>query len=117
MKEKPKWTRIIYIIGIIALIIGLVDPLEGSIVIAGGSILLALSTFVTRDRHRKIFLLSMILIVNGVGSLFYLSSLGGFGDEAEISWWWRVIILPYPLGWLTAVILLIVRAIKGLKTK
>ena len=33
MKEKAKWTRIIYIIGVIALIIGAIDPLEGSVII------------------------------------------------------------------------------------
>ena len=43
MKNKAKWTRIIYIIGVIALIIGAIDPLEGSVVIIAGSALLALS--------------------------------------------------------------------------
>jgi multisubunit Na+/H+ antiporter MnhB subunit len=112
MKEKTKWTRIIYIIGVIALIIGALDPMEGSVVIASGSALVALSTYLTHDRQRKIFLLSLIMILIGVFFLFYLSSLGGFGGTATLSWWWGTLILPYPIGWLISIVILIIRAVK-----
>ena len=112
MKEKIKWTRIIFIMGVIALIIGAIDPLEGSIVIAAGSGFLALSTYLTNDRHRKIFLVSLIMIIIGVSFLFYLSSLGGFGGTATLSWWWGTLILPYPIGWLISIVILIIRAVK-----
>jgi hypothetical protein len=112
MKKKTKWTRVIYIIGVIALIIGVIDPLEGSVVICAGSALIALSTFLTRDRHWKIFLLSFIMIVIGVFFLFYLSSLGGFGGTSKLSWWWGLLILPYVIGWLASIITLITRAVK-----
>lgn len=112
---KTKWTRVIYIIGVIALIIGILDPLEGSAVIAAGSALVALSTFLTHDRHRKIFLVSSIMIVIGVFFMFYFSSLGGFGGKSTLSWWWGTLILPYPIGWLTSIIILIVRAVKRKK--
>jgi hypothetical protein len=112
MKKKIKWTRVIYIIGVIALIIGVLDPLEGSVVITSGSALIALSTLITRDRHWKIFLLSFIMILTGVFFLFYLSSLGGFGGTSKLSWWWGSLILPYVLGWLASIITLITRAVK-----
>jgi len=117
--KKIKWPRVIYIIGIVALIIGVIDPLEGSIVIAAGSVLITLATYLTHDRHRKLFLLSMILIAIGVSFLFYLSSLGGFGGDSKLSWWWGLLILPYPIGWIMAIVLLIVRLTKGqnLKTR
>lgn len=115
MKEKAKWTSVIYVIGIIALAIGILDPLEGSVVIAVGSILLALSAFLTHDRYWKIFMASLILIVIGVFFLFYLSSLGGFGGKSTLSWWWGMLILPYPIGWLIAIILIIVKAVKKKK--
>jgi len=114
MKEKTKWTRVIYIIGVIALIIGVLDPLEGSIVIASGSALVAFSTYLTHDRHWKTFLLSLIMIAVGVFFLFYLSSLGGVGGN-RLSWWWGTLVLPYPLGWLIAIVLLIVRSVKRKK--
>ena len=112
MKEKTKWTRIIYIIGVVALIIGAIDPLEGSVLIVAGSVLLALSTYLTRDRHWKYFMILTAAIIVGVIFLFYLSSLGGFGGKSDLSWWWCLLILPYPIGWLTSIILLISRARK-----
>lgn len=110
MKEKPKWVRIIYTIGVIALLIGVFDPLEGSVVIAAGSAFIALSTYQTKDWHWRIFLTSLIMIVIGVFFLFYFSSLGGFGGKSTLSWWWGTLILPYPLGWLMSIITLIIRA-------
>ena len=112
MKNKIKWTRVVYTLGVIALIIGALDPLEGSVVIASGSALIALSAYLTHDRHRKIFLLSLIMILIGVFFLFYLSSLGGFGGTATLSWWWGTLILPYPIGWLISIVILIIRAVK-----
>lgn len=112
MKEKTNWIRVLYIAGIVGLIIGAIDPLEGSVVITAGSALLALSTYLSRDRHWKYFLLSLILILIGVFFMFYFSSLGGFGGKSTLSWWWGILILPYPIGWLIAIILLITRAVK-----
>lgn len=115
MKEKKKWMRIIHILGVILLIAGAVDPLEGSIVIATGILLITLSAFKTRDRHRKLFLGSGIMIAAGVFFMFYFSSLGGFGSETGLSWWWSLFILPYPAGWLISVSALIFRLIQKRK--
>lgn len=112
MNEKTKWTRVIYLIGVIGLIIGALDPLEGSALIAAGSALIALSTYLTHDRHRKIFLVSLIMIIIGVFFIFYLSSLGGIGGSSKLSWWWGILVLPYPIGWLMSIIILIIRAAK-----
>ena len=112
MKEKSKWIKIIYIIGIILLIIGAIDPMEGSIVILVGSTLIALSTYLTQERHWKLFLTTMIMIVIGVCFLFYFSSLGGWGGNSKISWWWVLLVIPYPVGWLLTIIVLIFRIIK-----
>lgn len=112
MKEKPKWVSIIYTIGVATLLIGIVDPLEGSVLIAVGSAFIVLSTYQTKDRHWRIFLTSLIMIVIGIFFLFYFSSLGGFGGKSTLSWWWGTLILPYPVGWLMSIITLIVRATK-----
>jgi hypothetical protein len=115
MKQSIKWTKVIFIIGAIAIILGIIDPMEGSIVIATGSFFIAFSTFVSRDHYRKIFLVSAIMIIVGVLSMFYVSSLGGF--DPKHAWWWDVLILPYPLGWLISVITLIVMAVKNLSAQ
>jgi hypothetical protein len=115
MKDKIKLARVVYIIGVIALIIGSLDPMEGSVVIASGSALIALSAYFTHDRHFKIFLFSFLMILIGVFFLFYLSSLGGFGGTSKLSWWWGTLILPYPVGWLISIVTLIIRAVKNKK--
>jgi hypothetical protein len=112
MKKKTTWTRLVFILGVIALIIGVIDPLEGSVIIVAGSVLIAVAAYFKMDRHYKIFILTSLLIVFGVCFMFYLSSLGGFGGTSKLSWWWGLLILPYPIGWLIAVILLIIRAFK-----
>jgi hypothetical protein len=110
--KKINWTRVIFIVGVVALIAGAIDPLEGSVIIVAGSALIALSTYLARGRYWKIFLASFIMIVIGVTFMFYLSSLGGFGGESTLSWGWATLMIPYPIGWIMAIITLIVKAVK-----
>lgn len=116
MEKKLTLKRLMYILGVIAFIIGALDPLEGSVLIFAGSVFIALSTYLQKDKHWKLFLTIAILISFGVFFLFYLSSLGGFGGTSELSWWWGLLIIPYPIGWLFGIVLLITRAIKNKKT-
>lgn len=109
MKEKTKLTRTLYTVGVVAMIVGAIDPLEGSALILAGNLLLVISLFMTADRHKMHFLISLIMIAIGVFFLFYLSSLGGFGGTSELSWWWGTLILPYPVAWIFAMVMLIVR--------
>lgn len=110
MAERSKRMRIIYIIGVVALIAGALDPMEGSVVIAVGSILLAWASVAAHDRYRTVFTASAIMIFVGVFSLWFASSLGGFDIKNE--WWWLMAILPYPLGWFAAIVTLIVKAVR-----
>lgn len=112
MEKRISWISVLYRIGVFALILGAIDPLEGSVIIAAGSILVAWTTYKTRDRQWKIFLFTTIMMVVGIIFMFYFSSLGGFGGKSTLSWWWSGLILPYPIGWLTAIVLLIIRAVK-----
>ena len=112
MKEKTNWKKVAFITGAVFLIAGAFDPLEGSVVILTGCALIALSTWLTKDRHYKLFLTGFILIITGVCFLFYFSALGGFGGSSSLSWCWGLLIVPYPAGWLLSVILLIIRAVK-----
>lgn len=112
MEKKTNWFRILYITGVVAFLIGTLDPMEGSLLIAPASALIAFAAYRTLDKHWKLFFASMLLIVFGVSYLFYISSLGGFGGPDGRSWWWGVPILPYPIGWLMIVVLLITRGIR-----
>ncbi|MDX9811251.1 MAG: hypothetical protein RBU28_02610 [Bacteroidales bacterium] len=112
MLKKDRISRIMYITGVVALIAGALDPLEGSVIILAGSSLLTIATNLTRDRHRNIFLIAFLMIAAGVLLMFWLSSRGGIGGTASLSWWWGLLVIPYPVGWLITVILLIIRTIK-----
>jgi len=110
LEHKTKLIRILFIVGACALILGAIDPMEGSLAIAAGVILIASCTMLWKDSYRNIFLASAIMILIGVFSLWFVSALGGFDPKRE--WWWTAFIIPYPIGWLIAVVTLVVRLIK-----
>lgn len=110
--KKYDWKKIAYILGIVLFLVGTLDPMEGSVLIVVGSIILTFITKRNNDNHWKWFRLNAILITFGVIFLFYLSSLGGFGGASTLSWWWGLLILPYPIGWLLQVVLLLLRAFR-----
>jgi len=115
VEKQIKLNKILNIIGIVAIVIGSIDPLEGSILILPGIILLTFSSFLINDTQKKLFLAISIMILFGVFFMFYFSSLGGFGGSSKLSWWWGLLILPYPIGWLTLIVVLISRAVKNRK--
>ena len=115
IKEKTNWKKFAFITGAVLLIAGAFDPLEGSVIIAAGSILVTVSTNLSNDKHHFLFLTSMIMILFGVYFMFYFSLLGGFGGKSSLLKWWGLLIVPYPAGWLLSIVLFIIRAIKKQK--
>lgn len=112
MEQNIKLIRTAYKVGVVAFIIGAIDPLEGSVLILAGSLIIAVTAYLLKDRHWKIFTALLAMIIFGVFFLFYLSSLGGFGGTSELSWWYGALILPYPIAWLIGIGLLIYRIFK-----
>jgi phosphotransferase system glucose/maltose/N-acetylglucosamine-specific IIC component len=104
MKNSLNWPKILLITGFIAMLIGIIDPLEGSVVILAGSFLLAISAFLGKSKHSLIIYLSFALIAVGVGLLFGLSAMGGVGDNTGRSNWWLLVVLPYPVGWILGIV-------------
>lgn len=101
MNTRNLWSRILIIAGSIAMVIGAIDPMEGSVVILPGSGLVALGTFLGSSERRLIAYRAwvFVLIVIGVGALWGFSMVGGFGGHSGRSMWWGVLILPYLIGW------------------
>ena len=112
MESKFNWKKWLHILGVILFIAGTLDPLEGSVIIAAGSILLASVACYFKKPYWSWFLANAIGISIGVFFLFFFSNLGGFGGKSTLSWWWGTLILPYPIGWLFNIILLIKLASK-----
>lgn len=104
-------------VGGIAMLVGAADPLEGSLVILPGSGLVALGTFLS-DVGRKVivdWLLIFASIAVGVGALWGLSMLGGFGGHSGRSGWWGLLILPYPIGWVMGISSLLFRFVRSVR--
>jgi hypothetical protein len=104
MKKGLNWPKILLIIGFIAMLIGMIDPLEGSVVILAGSCILAISAFLSKSKRSLILYLSFGLTAVGVGLLFGISAFGGVGGDTGRSYWWLLVVLPYPVGWILGIL-------------
>jgi hypothetical protein len=96
------WSRILKVVGGIAMLLGTLDPMEGSLLILSGSGLVALGIYLGGKGRRPVlyWTLAFGLMAVGVAAMFALSAVGGIGGRSGLSMWWGVLILPYPAGWL-----------------
>ena len=117
MNTRRPWSRILVIAGGIVMLVGPLDPLEGSVVILAGSGLVTLGMFLGNTERSLLnyWIWISLLIAVGVGALFGLSAIGGFGGTSGRSMWWGVPILPYPVGWIMGIVSLATRLIKSLR--
>ena len=98
--NRRVWSRVLLVIGLLGMLLGAVDPLEGCVIILAGSALLALAAFLGASRYRLLLCGSFLLVAAGAGTLIVHSQLGGFGSSSGRSNWWWLSILPYPVGWI-----------------
>ena len=98
MPARWCWSRILAVVGLLAILLGALDPLEGSVLILPGAGLLALAAWLGSSRYRKLLYWSFALVTIGVGVLWTLSAAGGFGGSTGRSLWWGLLLLPYPLS-------------------
>ena len=106
MTAHNRWADVLVTGGFIALLVGAIDPLEGSLLILPGSGLVALGTFLGRGerRHKLYRLWVFVLITVGVAALWGLSAAGGFGGTSGLSIWWGLLVLPYLVGWVMGIL-------------
>ena len=101
MNTVNPWSRFLLISGYIVMLVGAIDPMEGSLLILPGSGLVALGTYFSDEEH-SIFIYRLwvfFLILIGVAALFGFSLLGGIGSTTAYSMWWGLLMVPYPIGW------------------
>lgn len=91
---------------------GVLDPLEGSLSVVAGTGVAAVGAWLEGGAHRRVIYWSFALVLIGVGALWSLSALGGFGGNSGRSNWWGLTIVPYPVGWLLG----LVGAVRELRT-
>jgi hypothetical protein len=86
------------------LLVGALDPMEGSVLIAAGAVLAAWLGVGTSSRSRTLLLWGAGLTVVGVAALFGFSALGGIGGDSGRSNWWALTFVPYPVGWIASLV-------------
>jgi hypothetical protein len=113
------WSRILKVVGGLAMLLGTIDPMEGSLLILPGSGLVALGMYLGGKDHKTVLYWTwvFILIAVGVGALFGLSAVGGIGGRSGHSMWWGVLMLPYPAGWLMALLGAVISSLRFFKAK
>ena len=119
MDSRMLWSRILKVVGGVAMLVGTLDPMEGSVLILPGSGLVALGMYLGGKNRKTVLYWTwvFILIAVGVGAMFALSAVGGIGGKSGHSMWWGVSILPYPLGWLMALLGAVISSLRFFKAK
>jgi purine-cytosine permease-like protein len=117
MNSRSLWSRVLVIIGSIAMLAGALDPLEVFLAILIGSGLVALGTFFGQAGRQMLvyWIITFSLITFGVVAMFVLSAVGGIGGTSGHSLWWGVLVLPYPVGWVMGIVSLLVRLVRNIR--
>ena len=101
-RKRLSWFLIL--IGLIAMFVGAIDPLEGSVIILPGSPLVPLGALAGKVPRRKLIYWAFGLTAFGIATMFVMSAAGGVGGNSGHSRWWLLLFLPYPIGWIIEVI-------------
>ena len=96
--------RGLIIVGLAAMVLAALDPLEASIAVVVGGALVALGARMRASRHEVYLYVCVAMLVVGVAALWILSAFGGFGGTSGRSYAWGLLTVPYPIGWLAGLI-------------
>lgn len=102
--SRTVWSRILIGAGLLGMVVGALDPMEGSLVILPATGVTALGALLAQSRQRLRLYAAFVMVAVGVGALFGLSAYGGLGGQSGHSMWWGLLILPYPLGWILGLV-------------
>jgi hypothetical protein len=104
LHRPARWSRPLAVIGLLALFLGVLDPLEGSIVILVGAAVVVVAALLRHSHHGRLVSVAFFLVLTGVAALWSLSALGGIGGQTGRSLRWGLLFLPYPLGWILGMV-------------
>ena len=101
------------------MVIGAIDPLEGSFAVLIGSGLVMVGTYLSRTNKKTLtyWIVVFSLIAIGMGIMVALSAMGGIGGSSGRSMWWGILVLPYPVGWIMGIVNLLIRLIKSISRR
>lgn len=104
MRMAERSSRALGMIGLAAMFIGAIDPLEGSLVILPGVGVASVGALLGKRRWRVLVYWALVLVAVGVAAMWVLSGLGGIGGSTGRSDWWGLLVLPYAVGWVMGVV-------------
>jgi hypothetical protein len=88
------------VIGLLLLLVGVLDPMEGSLAILTGTGVIALGAYLSDSAYWRSLTWAFGLVSVGAAGLFVVSALGGVGGDSGQLWWWGLLLLPYAVGWI-----------------
>jgi hypothetical protein len=112
MSQRTVWSVVLVIVGLLAMLIGTVDPLEGAFIILPGSAVVTAGAFLGKSRYQFLLSWAFVLIAAGVGAMVVFTAMGGIGGHSGRSIWWGMFVLPYPIGWIMGLVGAILRLIE-----
>jgi hypothetical protein len=109
-------SRTLVMVGLVLVLVGGLDPLEGSLAILVGSGLAALGAYLGQSPRWAVLAVALVLVALGIAGMIVLSLLGGIGGGSELSPWWGILLVPYVAGLIlnvTGVALWAIDALRG----
>jgi hypothetical protein len=97
------------------MVLGAIDPLEGSLLILPSTGLVALGAHLGQRRRRVLLYWAFGLVAIGVGAMWGLTAIGGIGGSTGRSLWWALLLVPYAVGWLLGVVGAILTLVEAFK--
>ena len=104
MEQSQKIAGALMIVGLVVMVAAALDPLEGSIAIVIALALVLAGSIKGHSRRRPLLVVAFALVFVGVAALWGISAVGGFGGTSGRSNWWGLLLLPYPIGWITGLV-------------
>ena len=85
-------------LGHLLALVGAVDPLEGSVLVVAGCVLVALHAWLAGSPRVLVAYRAGVAVMaaTGVSMLWFISSRGGLGGPDGVPLSWALLILPYP---------------------
>lgn len=104
MASGRSWARTLTIAGLVLMVVGILDPLEGSIAILAGCAAGFAGAAMARNPHSGLLLRALVLMAAGISVMIGFSVMGGIGGETGRPLWWAAALLPYPAGWVLGIV-------------
>ena len=86
------------VIGLLLLLLGALDPMEGAVGVFVGAGLVALGAYLSHSAYRTLLTRAFVLVVIGFTGMLAQGALRAVGRVSGGSWWWGLFLLPYVVG-------------------